>query len=91
MARVQLVMSDEDHDLYVCQARREGLSLNAWLRAAARERLDKRQAIKQFESPEEVQEFFVSCAAREGAGTEPDWNDHLRVMHESRGRGTAET
>lgn len=91
MARVQLVMPDEDHDLYVRQARREGMSLNAWLRAAARERLDNRQAIKQFESPEEVQEFFVSCTAREGAGTEPDWNDHLRVMHESRGRGAAET
>ena len=91
MARVQLVMPDEDHDRYARQARREGISLNAWLRAAARERLDKRQAIKQFESPEEVQEFFVSCAAREGAGTEPDWNDHLRVMYESRGRGTTET
>lgn len=91
MARVQLVMPDEDHDRYVRQARLEGMSLNAWLRAAAREHWDKRRAIRRFESPTDVQEFFVSCAAREGAGTEPDWNDHLRVMHESRGQGAAET
>ena len=91
MARVQLVMPDEDHDRYVRQARLEGMSLNAWLRAAAREQLEKRKAIRQFESPAEVLEFFASCAVREGAGTEPDWNDHLRVVQESRGQGAAGT
>ena len=91
MARVQLVIPDEDHDRYVRQARREGISLNAWLRTAARERLDKHKAIMQFESPEEVQEFFASCADGEGPGTESDWSDHLRVIHESRGKGAAET
>ena len=91
MARVQLVMPDEDHDRYVRQARLEGISLNAWLRAAAREHLEKRRAIRRFESPADVQEFFVSCAANEGAGMEPDWNDHLRAMQESRGQGAAET
>ena len=91
MARVQLVMPDEDHDRYVRQARLEGMSLNAWLRAAARERWETSKAIRRFESPADVMQFFVTCAAREDAGTEPDWNDHLRVMHESRGRGTAET
>ena len=91
MARVQLVMPDEDHDRYVRQARMEGISLNAWLRAAAREHWDKRKAIGRFESPADVKEFFVSCAAREGPGTEPDWDDHLDVMRESRGQGAAET
>ena len=87
MARVQLVMPDDDHDRFVHQARREDMSLSAWLRAAARERLETRQSVKQFESPEDVKEFFRSCAVLEGPETEPDWNEHLRVMSESRGRG----
>ena len=89
MARVQLVIPDDDRDSYVRQARLEGVSLSAWLRAAARERLERRQRVRQFESPEDVEEFFRSCAALEGPETEPDWSEHLRVMSESRGRGAA--
>ena len=89
MARVQLVMPDDDRDSFARQARREGMSLSAWLRAAARERLERRQRVRQFESPEDVEEFFRSCAALEGPETEPDWSEHLRVMSESRGRGAA--
>ena len=91
MARVQLVMPDADRDRFVHQARREGMSLSAWLRAAARERLEMRQSVKLFESPEDVKEFFRSCAALEGPEPEPDWSDHLRVINESRGRGVAVT
>ena len=91
MARVQLVMPDDDRDRFMHQARREGMSLSAWLRGAARERLETRQSVKQFESPEDVKEFFRACAALEGPETEPDWNEHLRVMSESRGRGVART
>ena len=91
MARVQLVMPDDDRELFVDQARREGMSLSAWLRAAARERLEKRQSVKQFESPEDVMEFFRSCAALDGPETEPDWEEHLRVMNESRRQGVART
>ena len=46
MARVQLVMADDDRDRFVHQARQEGMSLSAWLREAARERLEKRQMVK---------------------------------------------
>ena len=91
MARVQLVMADDDRDRFVHQARQEGMSLSAWLRAAARERLEKRKIVKLFQSPEEVEEFFESCAALAGPETEPDWDEHLRVMSESRGRGVAGT
>ena len=58
MARVQLVMPDADRDRFVDQARREGMSLSAWLRVAARERLEARQRVKLFESPDDVKEFF---------------------------------
>ena len=50
MARVQLVMPDEDRDRFVHQAKREGMSLSAWLRVAAHERLETRQSVKLFES-----------------------------------------
>ena len=91
MARVQLVMADEDRDRFVHQARQEGMSLSAWLRAAARDRLEKRQSVKLFQSPEDVEEFFRSCAALDGPGTEPDWDEHLRVMSESRRTGVTGT
>ena len=91
MARVQLVMADDDRDRFVHQARREGMSLSAWLRAAAHERLERRQSVSLFQSPSDVEEFFRSCAALEGPETEPDWDDHLRVMSESRRRGVAST
>ena len=91
MARVQLVMPNDDRDSFVHQAQREGMSLSAWLRAAARERLETRQSVKQFDSPEDVEEFFKSYSALEGPETEPDWSEHLRVISESRGRGVVVT
>ena len=91
MARVQLVMPDADRDRFVDQARREGMSLSAWLRAAARERLETRQQVKLFESPDDVREFFRSCASLDGPETEPDWSEHLRVMSESRASGVTGT
>ena len=57
MARVQLVMSDEDRERYLHQACREGMTFSAWLRAAAEERLGKAKATavtKRFESVEEL-------------------------------------
>ena len=91
MARVQLVMPDADRDRFVDQARREGMSLSAWLRVAARERLEARQRVKQFQSPDDVKEFFKSCAVLDGPETEPDWSEHLRVMNESRAAGVTGT
>ena len=91
MARVQLVMADEDRERFVEQARREGMSLSAWLRAAARERLAKLESVKLFETPEDVEEFFRSCASVEGPETEPDWDEHLEVISESRGKGATGT
>ena len=91
MARVQLVMPDADRERFVHQARQEGMSLSAWLRAAARERLEKCQSVKLFQSPENVEEFFRSCASLDGPETEPDWSEHLRVMNESRRTGVTGT
>ena len=91
MARVQLIIPDTDRALFVDQARREGKSLSAWLRASAHARLEDRQRVRRFESPEDVQEFFRECEAMEGPEAEPDWSTHLQVIKESRASGTAGT
>ncbi len=89
MARVQLVMSDEDRGRYFQQARREGLTLSAWLWAAARERLEAQQRAAPFKSPAELETFFRACDALEGPEMEPEWSEHLALINESRRRGTS--
>ena len=54
VARVQLVIPDADRDRFGRQARREGLSLSAWLRAAARERTERRQRSAPFSSRPDI-------------------------------------
>ena len=83
MARVQLIIPDEDRDRFIQQARKEGMTFSAWLRAAARARLEERQRVERFESPEDLKRFFDKCDARRGPGVEPDWEEHLWTLHES--------
>lgn len=87
MARVQLVIPDAEKYRFVHQARREGMSLSAWLRAAASERLERSQQDQRFKSEEEMREFFRVCTERAGPGSEPDWEEHLKVINESRSKG----
>ena len=83
MARVQLIIPDEDRDRFVHQARREGMTFSAWLRAAAHERLDERQRTERFNSPDDLRRFFEECDARRGPGVEPDWEEHKRKIEAS--------
>ena len=82
MARVQLVMPDADRERYLHQARREGMTFSAWLRAAAEERLakQKQQQTKRFESVEELWAFFKECDERAEPGREPDWEETKRII-----------
>ena len=91
MARFQMVIPDEDRDCFAHQARREGMTLSAWLRAAAHQRLEELQRSGRFESPAELAEFFRKCDALEGPGVEPDWEEHLAVINASRSRGASGT
>ena len=87
MARVQLLIPDEDRDRFVYQARREGMSLSAWLRAAANDRLAERKKNKRFQTVEDLLAFFEKCHANAGPEPEPDWEEHLAVINESKMRG----
>ena len=87
MARVQLVIPDDDRIRFLHQARREGKSLSAWLRLAARERLERQSRDRRLGSCAELEEFFAECDANEGSDTEPDWSQHRAVIDQSRTRG----
>ena len=58
------------------------MTLSAWLRAAARERLQGRQGATPFQSPEDLEEFFRACDRLEGPETEPDWGRHLDPINQ---------
>ncbi len=87
MARVQLIIPDEDRDRFAHQARSEGLTFSAWMRTAARQRLEERQLAQRFDSPQDLHQFLDECAARRGPGIEPDWEEHKRAIGESRLHG----
>ncbi len=91
MARVQLVIPDADKVRYVNQAKREGMSLSAWIRAAARDRLDKRKNSGGRKSVDQLREFWKLCDSRPGPEREPDWEEHLKVINESRAKGFTNT
>ncbi len=86
MARVQLIVPDEDKERFVRQAQREGMTFSAWLRAAAHARLEERRGL--FSSAEDVWEFFRQCdAAADGPEREPDWAEHLATLDAARRSG----
>ena len=87
MARVQLIIPDLDRYKYVRQAKREGMTLSAWLRAAAQEKLKAEEESDRITTVEELNRFFGECDARQGLGVEPDWEEHKRTILESRLRG----
>ena len=91
MARVQILIPDEDRDRLVHQASKEGMTFSAWLRAAAHQRLAAKQRSRPFESAEDIEAFFRQCDALEGPETEPNWDEHLAVIDESKRRSVPAT
>ena len=87
MVTVNLIISDAYHAAFLEQARLEGVSLGAWLRIAAQQRLERQQAGRRFRTREDLRAFFSACDAAEGAGAEPDWAQHKETMDQSRGTG----
>jgi hypothetical protein len=88
--RVQVILDEEERRSFQASAQREGQSLSAWLRDAGRERLERRHARARFHSVDELNDFFDRCRRRE-QGTEPDWDEHRRVIAHSLASGRAET
>lgn len=87
--RVQVILDEAERDEMKRLARKEGVSLSAWLRAAGRMRVEALQESGRFQSLAELEEFFAACDKRE-SGREPDWEEQVRVIDRSRARGAGE-
>ena len=90
-ARIQVVLSERERDRFRVQAKREGLSLSAWLREAGRERLAATDARPRFETQDALDTFFRRCDEREQSGREPEWREHLKVIAASQAAGAADS
>ncbi|MFW6193026.1 MAG: ribbon-helix-helix protein, CopG family [Gemmatimonadota bacterium] len=88
-SRIQLVVDEEEKERFRREAAREGKSLSAWLREAARSRMARRSAPR-LDTVEELRAFFEACDERE-TEPEPDWREHRRVIEGSARSGAAET
>lgn len=84
--RVHIVLGAEERAAYRAAADRAGMSLSAWLRDAARARLDEQRSAA-LTTVDELDAFFASCDRREGDAAEPDWVEHRAAIEESRTRG----
>lgn len=80
--RIHIVVDEAEKERFRHRAERRGLSLSAWLREAARERLEREEAPAALDTVEELDTFFRACDERE-TGTEPDWEEHLRTLERS--------
>ena len=92
MATIQIVITEEDRQRFAEQAEREGKTLDAWLISVARQHSPQATASAddRFRSVEELRAFFREVAANAGPGPEPDWEEHLRNIEESRRQGLPE-
>ena len=88
--RVQVILPEQDWERFRRQASVEGLSLSAWFREAARERLKTSCRGPSIQSVEDLRAFFAACEARE-PGQEPDWDVHLEVISRSTRSGDSGT
>lgn len=91
MARIQLVLSNEDRDRFFHEAQKEGISLSEWLRRAGRDRARRDSTLGRFSGADEVASFFAYCDTIKEEGIEPDWDQHQSVINTSRRHGASET
>ncbi len=85
-SRVQVILSEAEREAFRRQAAAKKMSLSTWLREAGLKQLAAEQT-GPLRTVAELREFFGSLP--EEPGTEPDWDEHVRVMAESRRRGAS--
>lgn len=92
MVRIILEIPEDESERFARQAEREGKTLDAWLISTARQRIPppKTPEPERFKSVEELRAFFREINARSGPGPEPDWEEHLMNIDESRRQGLPE-
>lgn len=86
-SRIHLVLTEEEKARLERAARTEGMTLSAWLREAAREKLQD-SGPPSLASAHDLEAFFTECDRRE-TGREPDWEAHRKIIDASRSSGGA--
>jgi hypothetical protein len=87
--KVQVLLDEVDREAFRAMAKREGLSLSAWLRKAGKEKLSAKEQSKPIYDKDSLERFFVDCDAQ-ALGNEPNWEDHLKVITRSKSSGQAD-
>lgn len=82
MTRVEVLLDEDEEQRFQRYARRQGISLSAWLREAGNALL-KAQPSPTAANSLDLRVFFAACDARE-SGREPDWEEHLATMERSK-------
>ena len=87
--RIHLVLPAEEKERYRAIAEREGTTLSRWIRETVRERANQYDVGRKLDTLEDLESFFQECDQlnEETEGPEPDWEEHERLIHESRTGG----
>lgn len=83
--RLQVVVSPEERESFRRQAKREGLSVSAWLRRLGRAQVEEHDR-PGLRTAEDLRAFFHSIRERR-TGREPDWEEHKAAIEKSRVEG----
>ncbi len=78
--RVQVILDETEVSRFRSRARKESKSLSAWLRDAGRAALACEDRRRLLDDKDALREFFKTCDRREATGTEPDWEEHKKVL-----------
>jgi hypothetical protein len=90
MIRIHVPLDEAEKERFREQAEREGKSLAAWLREAARDKLAAAVRLPAIETVDELRAFFAACTARE-TRQEPEWEEHRRVIEGSIRSGASDS
>ena len=77
--RVQVILDEEEMARFKSQAMKESKSLSAWLRDAGKKMIELNRQQQRLTDLDTLKGFFRKCDEREN-GTEPDWEDHKRLI-----------
>jgi len=79
--RVQVILQEEEAARFKAKALKESKSLSAWLRDAGKKMIEMNKQTHPLTDPDSLEVFFKKCNQREH-GTEPDWEEHKRLILE---------
>jgi len=90
MTRIHVPLDEAEKERFRQQAEREGKSLAAWLRDAARDKLAMAQRKPAIDTVDDLRTFFDACTARE-TRKEPEWEEHRRAIEDSIRSGASDS